>query len=68
MMMQSHKMIRTRSRLDAGPGQAPAARIVPAVANEAVPSHGIEAIPGKDPVRTIAAASTPGAQRIRSAQ
>ena len=68
MMTQSHKVIRTRFRFDARLGQAPAARIVLAAANEAVPGHGIEQIPGPDPAMTIAAASTPGAKPIRLAR
>ena len=68
MTMQSHKVIRTRFRFDARPGQARAARIVPEVANEAVPGHGIEDIPGPDPAMTIAAAPMPGAKRFRPAR
>ncbi len=68
MMMQSHKVIRTRSRFDARPGQAPAARIVLAAANDAVPGRGIAEILGPDPAMTIAAASTPGAKPIRLAR
>ncbi|MCY4140132.1 MAG: hypothetical protein OXF56_17950 [Rhodobacteraceae bacterium] len=68
MTMKSHKVIRTQSRFDARPGQAPAARIVPEVAKDALPGHGIAEIPVPEPVWTIAAASMPGAKRFRPAR
>ena len=67
MTMQSHQMIRTRSRYHAQPGQAPAAPILPEVAKDAVPGRDIEPVPGPEPARTIAAALMPGAKRFRPA-